>query len=312
MNKGLVILFDDYCKQWERILLEEKPATIGFHWWPPNEPLEKYLKKTDGREFRQTVERLENAGITVEHELHTASWLLPREDFEKYPEFFRFSDGKRTPDFNFCASSKPAQERISERAYLLAKRLNQTGNKYHLWCDDSEKITCKCENCRNLSGSDQAMIFTNAVARGLRAYSGSSECAYLAYADAVEIPNVKPEGNVFLEFAPIHRAHNLPLSADNENNRRYSELLDKLLGVFQGPKVEILDYYLDVSMQYAWKRDEARDVKYNRDVVIADERFYRRKNINTLKSFAAFVDERYFDRYTDEPFRDFLKKKETD
>ena len=60
------------------------------------------------------------------------------------------------------------------------------------------------------------MLIVNAIAEGLRAYDPEARAAYLAYADALQMPRVKPADNVFLEFAPMTRSHFKPIDTPGE------------------------------------------------------------------------------------------------
>ena len=307
MKKGIVILAEDYCPAWEKIFFEEKPHSVGFHFRPADYPMEEYFARVGAPPLRRAAERLENAGIAVEHELHAAEWLLPRVLFAKEPSLFREEKGMRTPSLNYCFSDTRAAEIVSERAYLLARTLKQSGNKYYIWSDDAENGLCSCAVCRKLNGADQAMLFANAVLRGLRSYSSKAECSFLAYADALQVPSVPPAEGVFLEFAPIYRDFAVPIEKNIGKNGAYRKLLAQLGGVFDTKNTQILDYYLDISLQCGWKREKISEVTFCEDVLAADVAYYEKRGIGIIKTFAAFADFSYFQKYSDAPFRAFLR-----
>ena len=307
MKKGIVILAEDYCPHWEKLFLEEKPHSVGIHFRPFDYPMKEYLARINAAPFRRSLEKLEQAGILVEHELHAGIWLLPRELYKKEPLLFRWNGEKRDPSLNYCFSSERASEIVSERAYLLAKNLHQHSTNYYIWPDDSLNGLCSCENCKDLSGADQAMLFANAVVRGLRAWSPNANCSYLAYGDALQTPSVKPEKGVFLEFAPINRNFSKPLAADDEKNNAYRALLTNLCKVFKVQQTQILDDYLDISLQCGWKTQNSREVIFYEDVLRADLQYYQEHGIETVKTFAAYANADYFEKYDDSPFRSFLR-----
>ena len=57
---------------------------MGLHFIPAENRMEDYLDWLDSR-GRALIERVENAGVRVEHELHAFSYLLPRELFSEKP-----------------------------------------------------------------------------------------------------------------------------------------------------------------------------------------------------------------------------------
>ena len=103
-----------------------------------------------------------------------------------------------------AASSKEALEIISENAVKYAKVLTPTTMRF-LWIDDAVPM-CHCNQCKNFSDSDQALIIENAMIKALKKEYPNATLAHLAYVNMLTPPTViKPEPGIFLEFAPIYR-----------------------------------------------------------------------------------------------------------
>ena len=137
--------------------------------------------------------------------------LLPRQLFATEPTIFRMDEkGQRTPDANLCVHSDRALEIASANALRIARKLRPTTSRYFFWGDDGQ-TWCRCSKCRALSDSDQALIFENHLLRALRQLGPDASLAHLAYHNTIKPPvRIKPEPNIFLEFAPIHRQYDLP------------------------------------------------------------------------------------------------------
>nr|HML47932.1 DUF4838 domain-containing protein [Clostridia bacterium] len=143
-------------------------------------------------------------GVAIEYEMHALSYLMPRRLFGAHPEWFRMDEsGKRTADFNLCASNAQGLAYIEKRAEILAGIFRPDSDRYYFWLDDVSGYRCHCPLCRDLSASDQQLLAVNALQRGVRRANPSGRMAYIAYVDALQTPRaVKPEPGVFLEFAP--------------------------------------------------------------------------------------------------------------
>lgn len=312
-SRGVVILYEDLCERWIRWAKEARVTNLGVHKIAISgdgtvdsmESLLNELEKPNGRRF---INELERAGITVEYELHSLSWLLPRGLIDKNKELFRLNkEGVRVNDMSFCPSSGLAYEIISERAFELAKRLKQTSHNYFLWPDDMTNGECNCEKCKanGYSGADTGMLFANAVAEGLKAYDSKAMEAYIAYADAKVLPTEKPAENVFLEFAPMDRDHNRPMNAQNdERGTEYIKLLEGLLTIFPADTTHILEYWLDNALYSDFKKPPVK-VPFNTYVMEEDIKMYTSYGINNVKSFGSYIDEEYFELHSEPPVKEY-------
>ena len=160
--------------------------------------------------------------------------------------------------------------------------------------DNGQK--CNCRKCRDLSGAEQAVIVENAIVRALRVeVDPNATLAHLAYQFTMDPPRlVKPDPNLFLEFAPIERWH-----AHGEQRREplvegggWLGKLDRLLEVFPAATAQALEYWLDASLFSKWKKPLAR-IPWDADKTRADLAAYRKHGIGNFTTFAVYVDDDY-------------------
>ena len=297
MERGVTILKDDFSEEWLPIFRESGLNTLSLHFIPKEENTETFLAWLEQENTRRLTDVFTDAGVSVNYKLHALEWLLPRNLFHKNAEYFRFDGVRRVNDCNMCVSSSAALEIVSENAYLLAKKLRQPSSDYSIWADDGTNNICQCEKCRNLSASDQVMLITNAIGKGLKAYDSNAKISFLAYADANALPAIKPEENVFLEFAPFYRNLKEPLEGESEKNKFYAGFLKDLLAIFSVKTVKVLEYWLDVSLACGWERSAMKELETEKQIVLRDVEFYTGIGIEKINTFAAFIDKEYFHRY---------------
>lgn len=309
--RGVVILYEDLCDSWIEWAKQAKLTTLGVHKITSPDTatsLNTLLSDLEKPNGRRHIEMLEDAGITVEYELHTLSWLLPRDLFAHNPSLFRMNEnGERTNDLGFCPSNEEASDIITENSYRLAKMLHQNSSRYFLWSDDVPKSVCHCPKCaeRKVNGSDAAMIFTNAVAKGLTAYDSAATESYLAYSDANDIPTIAPDHNVFLEFAPMTREHKKPISDPTEERSvAYLKLLEGLLKIFSAKDAHILEYWMDNALYSNFKRPPVK-VPFLTDIAEQDIQTYTSYGIPNVKTFASFIGDEYISLHGTPPIKEY-------
>ena len=307
-SKGLVFLYEDLTERWVDWAKEAGLTHIGIHKIaiPGTFAMKALVDELQRPDGRRLIHLLEKSGITMEYELHSLEWLLPREMFHGNESLFRMNaQGVRTNDLNFCPSSPAAAEVIAENARKLAGILNQSSHRYFLWPDDLINSECHCPACRQrkITGADSGIIFANAVAEGLRSYDSAASQAYLAYADAKSIPNEKPAENVFLEFAPMDRDHNKPITDPSEKaHKDYVNLLQDLLTIFPVETTQVLEYWLDNALYSGYKKPPVK-VPLNEMVLDADTKFYTGLGIRHIKSFGSYIDEEYYQLHGKPPMK---------
>ena len=243
-------------------------------------------------------------GLSLELCEHGASFLLPREEFRRRPEWFRQDEsGERTPFGNLCASNGGALDRVSDGAEALYRRLNGRFDRVTLWPDDITNGGCRCESCRKLSVADQALRITNAIVKGFRRVDSEAKCSFLAYQDALEVPKqVRPGPGVYLEYAPIHRDSGLPVS--DPANLHETLHIKELLEFFGVQDSRVLEYWVDNSRFSNWTRPP-KQLVFCPEVMEKDVEYYLSMGFADLTSFACFLGPDYIQMYGLPPYGEY-------
>ena len=309
-TRGLVLGVSDLeSLDWPLRAKQAGLTAIGTHISPGQ--VAAFIKSEKGQTF---VRRCKEFDLQVEHELHAISDLLPRSLFAKDPAMFRMNEqGERVADWNFCVHSQNAVETICANAVEYARTLKPTTGRYFFWIDDNRPM-CYCTKCRGYSESDQALLLENQLLVALREIDERATLAHLAYLKTLRPPTqVMPRPGVFLEFAPIARSWDTPLSTLNHRPRpvRASfpvhthgetlELLDANLEVFGKQDAQVLEYWVDVSLHSLWQRP-AQKLLWRKDVFLDDVQTYIRRGIRHITSFAVMIDARYVQMYGEPTF----------
>jgi len=312
-TRGVVLIVKDMdtLKDWPEKAKKAGLTTIATH--PSPKLVAEFFSSEAGQEFFQKCIAL---GLHVEHELHAMHDLLPRHYFDTNPEFFPMNEkGQRVRDYNCCVSSKQAVEIICENAVKYAKILKPTTGRYFYWFDDVKPM-CKCPKCRIYSDSDQALILENKILESLKKIDSRAQLAHLAYKTTLKAPTqIKPSPGIFLEFAPIDRRLDMPIS-DRDARRRcdakidrithgeYLDLLDENLKVFDSNTAQILEYWLDVSLFSKWKYPAIK-LPWNRAVFLDDLKTYTSRGIRHITSFGAYIDGDYVKNFGWPPINEY-------
>lgn len=305
--RGAVLAVEDLeTADWPRIAHENGINTLGTHITP--DQVLRFWESEKGEKFRQDCRRY---GILVEHELHAMSALLPRKLFDQDSTMFRMDEGgRRTADFNCCASSPRALDTIASRALYYARRLAPTNHRYYFWLDDGAPV-CHCPRCVPLSASEQALLIENRMLDSIRTFDPQAMLAHLAYYSSLQAPRkVKPREGIFLEFAPFQRRLDRPItdSLSEVNgigcNARNLTYLKENLEVFPVETAVVLDYWLDVSMASGWKKP-AVELPWHGDVFRQDLQTYASLGLRNITTFAVYMDSAYFQAY---PHPTYLKE----
>jgi len=196
-------------------------------------------------------------GMTIEHGGHGLADLLPRKLFKgapgrkAMPEAFRFANGKRTPDHNFCPSSAEGLAVIRQNA-AAHFRAHPEVDVFHLWPDDIQGGGwCECERCQAYTPSEQGLLAINAIAEVLEEVNPQAQVAFIAYMDTEAVPaKVQPRHNICLSWAPRSRcyAHPTDDAACGVNVPHYAETFRAQVAHFRAAGAKpprIFEYYLD-------------------------------------------------------------------
>ena len=151
MKKGIIIHPDELCEKQIDRAAALGIDVLGIHPVGGKEAAESLaalVSLLEDENFRRLIDRAKAAGMTVEYEFHAASYLLDRSLFDTHPEYFRENEnGERTPDVNFCPSSKEALDIAAKNAVKLASRLYGSDENFYFWLDDVHGKKCNCEKC---------------------------------------------------------------------------------------------------------------------------------------------------------------------
>ncbi len=184
--------------------------------------------------------------------------------------------------------------------------LRPTTGRYHIFPDDN-RPWCHCPQCRRFSPSDQALLFANILARSLRRIDARATVGYCAYKPALDIPKrVRPEKNVFVDFAPIERDYRHPLAAEKTDKDRYfNRLAAKLLKFFGTAGSEVIEYWLDASMFSQWQKPMRR-IPTSQAVMRADLERYASLGFEHISTIGVWLDKEYVRRFGDAPLKRFV------
>ncbi len=251
------------------------------------------MNRLKTQEYRSLFDYAAECGMGVEYEMHAARYLLPKEEFERHPEWFRQNkQGERIPDFNCCASSTEAVDYIAESAARLAKGLYRSTNRYFFWLDDGRDIYCHCPKCEKLSPSDQQLKILNHMLKRLKKDNENASLAYLAYCDTMQPPrSIVPEKGIFLEYAPYDRDFHAPISENAQ-----AETIRALLDFFGREGAKVLDYWYDNSY-YSGYRKPPKALVPDKAVIDADIKFYTEVGFGDISGFACYLGEEYEELY---------------
>jgi hypothetical protein len=281
---------------------------VGIHPWGGRraaEGIEKTIEYIHTSAYKEFADILHRNGKHIEFEAHAHSWLFPKSLFSEHPEWFREDvSGQRKADHNMCVSNKEALAYLTDRSGQLAKFLAPDSHKYYWWTDDtSGDCFCHCPKCRELSPSDQYLIWCNAVLSGIRTTDAAAGISYLAYLATMPAPSkIKPEDGVFLEYAPIGRDSFIPINhPDCETNRQEICGLPKLLDFFGSKDSRVLEYWLDNSRFSQWKKPW-RKLQFDPEIMARDVAYYRSLKFESMTTFACFLGREYQQEYSPPDF----------
>jgi hypothetical protein len=255
--------------------------------------LKDLVTKFNDPNFTALIDHALDNNVKIEYEMHAASYLMPRELFDTHPEYFRMDEtGKRNNDKNFCVSDTDALSIVSKAASELAFKLYKSTDRYYFWMDDVKDKRCCCDKCRNLSMSDQQMIYVNAILEQIQKHNPDAKMAYLAYFDCIEPPKkIKPINGVFFEYAPMEK---YTVSAQEQSKTGIDDALNipRLFSVFGKRNSKVLEYWLDNSMFSKWQKPEKKFIP-DEIMIREDIDKYHKLGFEYISSFACYLGPEY-------------------
>lgn len=263
-------------------------------------------------EYAAMKQKCVDLGLDFEYEEHGMTWMLPRDLFAEHPEYFRMNEeGERVPDYNGCPSNPEALKVVYENTKRLAEIYHPTNHRYYFWLHDGGG-KCHCPECEKYNLADQGLIFENTVIKALREIDPEAMLAHLAYDKTTPAPTcIKPEEGIFLEYAPIDRCHDKPLSDSLARwdarpkwcNGEYLQMLKDNLEVFGAENAQVLEYWLDVSLASMWTKPQSK-LNFSKEVFEEDLRTYADLGICNITCYGAWADEYYAKTFEDVSFID--------
>ena len=311
IRRGLLIHTAELSEKWTDRVCNSTLSLFGLHpvgGGKANESMENLIRNLPL--LKPRLDRIEAAGIAVEHEMHALRWMLPADLFAQHPDWFRMDEkGERVADYNLCSSNKDALEYLSERAALTAKILPASSHRYHFWIDDVRTAFCHCPECKKYSVSDQAMVMYNAILRGLRRTDPEAKQCYLSYHATLEAPRtVEPETGIFLEYAPMDRQFDAPLADSSvEKNRSQTAVLPDLFACFGKADAMACEYWLDNSM-YSRYTKPPKAFTHMADVTDADLVFYDDLGFDAATTFACYLGPDYEELHGEPDIGSYVNK----
>jgi len=303
--RGLVLIAPDFSLPgWPERMATAGLNVIGYHTARgPSEVIE-FLRTDEGQASR---EQFAQRGLDIEYEMHAMRELLPRDFFERDPDLFRMDEhGSRVPDWNLCPSNATALEIVGENAVRLSETLTPTTHRYYYWSDDG-KPWCKCPGCRGLNDADQMLLTTNAILEALRQWDPLARVAGLAYHATLTPPTqVMPGEGVFLEFAPIERRWDRPITDRSiETHAKLMDALDAATATYGVDEhAQVLEYWMDASRHSGWKRPAAA-IPWHPEVLQADLDYYASKGFRRVTSFGCYLDQEYVNLHGEPPVTEY-------
>lgn len=295
MKTELIIHPHELTDRWIEIAKRLKLDRLGFHpvgGMSAHESLKELMNTVKNDQFRKHIDSLNEAGIEVGYEFHALSFLLPRELFTEHPEYFRVDDkGNRTTWGNFCFSNPEARAIICKNAVKLAEELYGGCHEYYFWLDDAMRLTCHCEECKKHSFAYHQLSLMNEIVTELRKKIPDAKVCYLAYYDAVAIPeDIKPVDGVFVEYAPFER-YIKPETFAFEGE--YLELVKKIVDFFGRENSKVLEYWYDNSIYYRRAGNKLVEFTPQNQQIEKDFEFYKDLGFERLSSFACNLCDEY-------------------
>ncbi len=279
------------------ILKDADLNLLGIHAEHRRENLDSLKAFITSKEGQLLLNECAGNNIFIEYELHALHEILNRNLFDEHPEYFRIDkNGVRNKDYNMCFTCEQAYDEIENSIIEITNWLKPTTHRYFFWTDDVKDAFCHCENCKNYSPGEQALIFENKLLQILQSADTLATLAHLAYGNTLTAPKkVIPSKGIFLEYAPISRDYSKPLSTEHVSNIKQN------LEIFPVSTAHILEYWLDASMFSGWNMNNLTKVPWEKKNFERDIRFYNDLGIGSVTCFATWIiNARYIENFGEE------------
>jgi len=302
--RGVLPIPGDFSLDWIQMAKDSEINLIGLHMRQPLNDLLPFIESPEGK---AAVERAISFGMDVECEIHAASLLLPREHFEKHPDWFRMDVyGARQQKGNFCPANRDAMTLVCDNAKELVRKFVTTTHRHYLWPDDGTHGWCHCPECCHLSDSDQNVLVMNALLAAIREVDSRATLSCLCYHDTLDPPErIEPADGLFLEWAPIRRCYRHAINDANcAVNARHLAGLKKLLEVFDPADAQILEYWINANLFSRWGKEPVK-VPFIPEVMEADVAEYTSLGAKSITTFVGGLDADYVAEFGEPPVSEY-------
>jgi len=279
-KRGIVIDFNNTAlSDWIDFMAKVKLNTLAFHTQDislvPHKAMDQIRGKPEA--VKQTLDLLAKRGLDLDLEIH----------------FF----GSK-----FCSVDQNELERSKKLLREFLERVPPEKNDFFLWPADRTLVHCDCEQDRDLSLSDQVLLFMNQMMQVIRETRPDARLTFIQYWSTWQPPrSVKPADGIFLEIAPIHQcfSHSIRDPVCGINRNKVLPQIEEALKLFNPKEAQVLGYWLDSSL---FGRGEFKDL-FGRlpqfgGVIKQDFDYYWKKGIPAITTFAVGVDKDYFSTFT--------------
>lgn len=221
------------------------------------------------------------------HVGHGFAHWMPRRLMAQRRELCRMdSQGRRTPDGNFCTADPEALGRAIGELTLLLDRHPRARLLQAFPDDVLGGSWCHCPRCRDRSAAEQYATLVAAAAGALSARRPGAQVGFLLYHDTLgDLPEPAGSGeaafppSVYALFAPRERCYAHAIDDDRcPRNRFYWQHLVRASQVFSG-RVDVFEYYGDTILWHYFNVAIPR-------VIAADLRAYRRLGVREVQALA--------------------------
>jgi len=116
--------------------------------------------------YEAVFDEMEKRDLVIGAGGHMFFKFMPRDTFDKHPEWFALIDGKRVRKSQFCTSNKDAVNFYVNNMLTFLEE-NPEIEYFAPWPSDMENF-CQCEKCKDKSFSDRYLELSNKVFRMLK------------------------------------------------------------------------------------------------------------------------------------------------
>ncbi len=230
--------------------------SVGFVDWMAKNYLNSYhlhfrLGNGPYTLYQDILPLCQKRGMHIEAGGHGFELLVAKRDlFETRPEIFRFQNGERRNDGNYCAMADDAKERAYEAVKSILDSYPGIHNIHAYFADLEEGGWCSCDRCKDMTPSQQANRLMDYAARRLEEEGYDVRLTYVLYHDTLDCESLKGKTecpkNLLGLYAPRERCYTHSIGDPNcKKNQKYLAALKNCVDYF-GKNTVVFEYYMDI------------------------------------------------------------------